>query len=365
MSVLKKKFFALTTVALMSSSFVTQTVHACSRTTFIGADQVVITARSLDWAEDSSPDLWLLPRGMQREGASGPSSAKWTSKYGSVMTSFYNVASIDGMNEKGLVANTLYLAETDYGKSEGKPLISISLWGQYALDNFATVAEAVQALRQEPFRITTRKLPNGEAASGHLALSDPSGDSAILEYIDGKLRIHHGKKFTVMTNSPVYDQQLALNDYWKTVGGLEFLPGTNRASDRFVRASFLLASLPTKIDPNIITAVPSKSFENQALASMTSLIRGVSVPLGISVPNQPNIASTFWRSVANQKSLTYTFDSATSPNVFWVDLKKVDFANDKQPSKLAVAGGMIYSGEVSAQFKPEKLFNWLQGDPVN
>ena len=54
----------------------------------------------------------------------------------------------DGMNEKGLVANILYLAESDYGKPDGsKPPLSISLWGQYALDNFATVAEALDALR--------------------------------------------------------------------------------------------------------------------------------------------------------------------------------------------------------------------------
>lgn len=365
MTTLKSKFVALSTVALISASLVTQTAVACTRATFIGSDQVVITARSLDWADDSSPDLWLLPRGMQREGASGPTSAKWISKYGSVMTSFYNVASIDGMNEKGLVANVLYLAETDYGKSDGKPLVSVGVWGQYVLDHYATVAEAVEALKKEPIRITTHKLPNGAAASGHLAISDPSGDSAIFEYLDGKLHIHHGKQFTVMTNSPTYDQQLALNDYWKTVGGLEFLPGTNRASDRFVRTSFLLSSLPTVVDKNVINAVPGQTFENQALASMTSLIRGVSVPLGISVPNQPNIASTFWRSVSDQKALTYTFDSATSPNVFWVDLKKVDFADKNGPSKLPVAGGMIYAGEVSAKFKPAKLFNWLQGTPVN
>ena len=42
-----------------------------------------------------------------------------------------------------------------------------------------------------------------------------------------------------MTNSPTYNKQLALCEYWKSIGGLSFLPGTNRASDRFARASFL------------------------------------------------------------------------------------------------------------------------------
>jgi choloylglycine hydrolase len=40
-----------------------------------------------------------------------------------------------------------------------------------------------------------------------------------------------------MTNSPTYDQQLALNRYWEQIGGTTMLPGTNRAADRFVRAS--------------------------------------------------------------------------------------------------------------------------------
>ena len=39
---------------------------------------------------------------------------------GSVVCAFYEVGTVDGMNEKGLVANTLYLVESDYGKPDGK-----------------------------------------------------------------------------------------------------------------------------------------------------------------------------------------------------------------------------------------------------
>ena len=42
-------------------------------------------------------------------------------------------------------------------------------------------------------------------------MSDPNGDSAILEYKDGKLNIHHGREHKVMTNSPkATNQQLLL-----------------------------------------------------------------------------------------------------------------------------------------------------------
>lgn len=124
------------------------------------------------------------------------------------------------MNEKGLVANTLYLAESDYGTPvAGRPNLSIGGWAQYVLDSYATVAEAVADLEKQPFTIIAPVLPNGEAGVGHLAISDQSGDSAILEFLGGQLKIHHGRHYTVMTNSPPFDDQLALDAYWREIGG--------------------------------------------------------------------------------------------------------------------------------------------------
>lgn len=71
-----------------------------------------------------------------------------------------------------------------------------------------------------------------------------------------------------MTNSPVFDQQLALDDYWRTIGGTTFLPGTNRAADRFVRASFY------------IDAIPKVKDSREAVAAVFSVIRNCSVPVG-------------------------------------------------------------------------------------
>lgn len=200
--------------------------QSCTRAVYLGSDGVVITGRSMDWAEDMSSNMWVFPRGMERDGTAGPDSPSWVSKYGSVITAGYDVGTADGMNEKGLVANLLYLAESDYGKVDDKPPLSISLWAQYALDNFATVDEAVKKLRVEPFRIIAPSLPNGKPAQLHLSLSDASGDSAIFEYIDGELVIHHGREYQVMTNSRQFSDQLALNAYWQSIGGLTFLPGT-------------------------------------------------------------------------------------------------------------------------------------------
>ena len=311
----------------------------CTRVTYLGPDDLVITARSMDWFEDMQTDLWAFPRGMERDGAAGSRSVRWTSRYGSVIAAGYDIGSTDGLNEAGLAANVLYLVEAEYPKDDGKrPTLCISTWPQYVLDNFATTAETVEALAADPFVLLAPDLPNGKALSLHLAVSDASGDSAVFEYVGGSLRIHHGREYQVMTNSPVYDEQLAINRYWETIGGTVMLPGTNRAADRFARASFY------------IRAIPQTEDRRAALASVLGVIRNASVPLGISTPGQPNISSTLWRTLADHKHRTYFFDSATSPNAFWAPLEDLDLAEGAPVKKLPLAGGETYSGNAAGDF---------------
>lgn len=359
------KAIKLALLTFLATASINQTTEACTRALFVGSNGVVITGRSMDWMEDMHSDLWAFPEGMTRNGEAGPKSITWTSKYGSVIVSGYNAGSADGINIKGLVANMLYLTESNYGKLSGnKPVMSISIWAQYVLDNFATVSEAVDALKQEPFQIIAPILPNGSPAQMHLSISDPDGDSAIFEYINGNLVIHHGKQYVVQTNSPTYDQQLALNTYWQSIGGLTFLPGTNRSADRFARASFLIDAIPKEVAPAYINAVPNGTFINQAVASVLSVIRSVSVPLGITTPGQPNIASTIWRTVSNQKDKIYFFDSSTSPNVFWVPLSDLDLKKGAQVKKLPLTGGKIYSGSAVDHFEEAKPFAFLPANPT-
>ena len=125
------------------------------------------------------------------------------------MTTIYEGAAADGMNEKGLVANLLYLAESKYPRrsaDDKRPTLPNSAWVQYVLDNYATTAEAVEGLRKEEFRIVPIVAPTGEPGTVHFSISDASGDSAIFEFIDGKLTIHHGKQYQVMTNSPTFER---------------------------------------------------------------------------------------------------------------------------------------------------------------
>lgn len=328
------------------------TTEACTRVVYQGKDNTVLTARSMDWKEDTRSNLWIFPRGMKRNGEIGKNPLEWTSKYGSVVASAYDICSTDGMNEKGLVANLLWLAESEYPQWDGKkPGLSIAAWVQYILDNFATVDEAVSYVEKGTFEVVSDMMPDGtRMATLHLSISDADGDNAIFEYIGGELKIHHDKSYQVMTNSPVFDQQLALNDYWKNIGGTTFLPGTNRAADRFVRASFY------------INAIPKVADTRTAVASVFSVIRNTSVPLGITTPNEPNISSTRWRTVSDQKNKVYFFESTIQPNVFWVNLQDVDFSEKAPVKMLDLVSGKTYAGNTANQFVEAKPFKFLGVD---
>ncbi len=110
----------------------------------------------MDWNDlEMETYWWTFPRNMKRDGGVGPGSITWTSKYGSVILSAYDLATSDGLNEAGMAGNLLYLAEADYGdaKTRGKPTISVGGLLQYLLDNFGTVAGAVEAMRPDPVTV--------------------------------------------------------------------------------------------------------------------------------------------------------------------------------------------------------------------
>lgn len=342
---------SILTLSALFLTALTPQVYPCTRVVYKGPDNTVITARSMDWKDEIDANIWIFPKGMKRDGNVGKNSINWTSKYGSVITSAWDIATTDGMNEKGLVANVLWLAESQYpkynpqGSAKG---VTISAWAQYVLDNFATVNEAVNELKKEEFVIVSDYIPGTtKFTTLHLSISDSSGDNAIFEYIGGKLKIHHDPSYTVMTNSPVFDQQLAINKYWQDIPGTIMLPGTNRAADRYTRAAYY------------INAIPQTSDTRTSIASVFSVIRNCSVPFGISSETEPNISSTRWRSVSDQKNLVYYFETVKTPNTFWIDLKKIDFSKNAPVKRLSASKNEVYSGETSQQFVTTKPFTFI------
>lgn len=331
--------------------FITQRSHACSRAVYLGPDSMVITGRTMDWPARAYSNLWIFPRGMERQGGLSDNSVKWKSKYGSIIVSFYDLGGCDGMNEKGLVANALFLNESKYsrGENDNRPILGIALWCQYLLDNFSTVEEAVKVLKADEFQIATGKLPSGKEILAHVAISDPTGNSAILEYIDGHLQIHEGCQYQVMTNSPIYSEQLAnYETNWKDKNGTKELPGTNQSKDRFARASFYINAVKKTSDPE------------EAVAAVFSVMRNVSVPFGISTANKPNLSFTRWRTVFNQKDMVMYFESTKSPYIIWIPFKDVDFSENADVKVLPRAKNEVcYTGNCLKDFVKAEPFKPL------
>ncbi len=127
---------------------------ACTRVLWNDNKLAVVVARTMDWPESTDPILTVFPRGMSRDGgraggalAVAENPAKWTSKYASLVTTIYGIGTADGFNERGLGAHMLYLDATDFGaRDASKPGVQAGLWAQYALDNAATVDEALDML---------------------------------------------------------------------------------------------------------------------------------------------------------------------------------------------------------------------------
>ena len=332
-------------LAVATSGLITlQSARACSRVLWNDNKLAVLVGRTMDWPESTMPMLIVLPRGMARDGSRiGTETAvkenglKWTSKYGSLITTIYGVGTADGLNERGLAAHMLAFKACDFGaRDTSKPGIQSGLWAQYLLDNAATVAEALALMDKIQLVMVEAR---GSKAEVHLAIEDASGDSAIIEYIEGKCVIHHGREYCIMTNDPKYDQQLELlkaQDFSKPSSTMP-LPGNVNPQDRFQRATYFRAMLP---EPKT---------EREGVASVLSIMRNVSVPFGAPYKDY-GIYNTEYRTVTDLTNQRYYFELTTSPSVIWADLEKFNLAPGAHVMELN-PDNVNLAGDVTKKFK--------------
>lgn len=306
----------------------------------------------MDFHKDLMTNLWKQSRGVTRDdGVTGR--LTWTSTYGSVIATAFDIISVDGLNEAGLAGHVLWLAESTFGTPDADRVqLSQAIWLQYFLDNFATVAQAVAWIEQTDVQVVQMQDPTGgKPPAIHLALDDASGDSAIIEYIDGKAKVYHDRSHRVMTNSPTFDQQLELVKSFTGLGGSEPLPGSTEAAARYARATYYAGRLPQ----------PTGQVE--AIAGMFSVIRNAAQPFRVPDPGKPDASQTIWQVVLDLTNKRYVYESTTRPNIVWVDLADLDFTAGTPQLKLdligrlAVQGGI--AGNVSDRFEDEGPMTFL------
>lgn len=334
-----KRLIAMSIASVLSAGLLHDSASACSRI-LSTANGLPVVARTMDLYLPDHAKVVVYPRGISRDGAvPGGNTVHWTSKYGSVTVNSLGVAASDGMNEKGLVANLLYLHGTQYERRDSRPGLGNTMWTQYILDVSATVSEALAEL--ENYQVVSVTAAGREWPL-HISIADASGDSAVIELVNGIRVVHRGKDAAVMTNEPPLDWQLNNLKKYKYFGGTDALPGDIDPASRFVRAASFLKTVPAPETPV------------DALESVYSIIKTVSVPQGArdtssgaeSEDNWP----TLWTTLADSGNRRYFFQSARSPNMFWIDLGKVDFAEGR-PVTFVPGDDVSLSGEVSKQLQ--------------
>lgn len=325
----------LSTAALLVT---THEAPACSLAFVNNRKIAKIVTRSMDLpvALPERPKFVVFPAGTPRDSQRsqlpgikarlegiGPDTIRWTARYGSAGIVSFEGATTDGLNEKGLAAHVLVLDESQLEPPDNRSVLPDTHWVQYVLDNFATVTEVVEAHRAGKFRLAaawSTDLGYSKHLPTHLAVQDASGDSAIIEYVKGRLVIHHGPQYRIMTNDPSYDEMIELMKQYAPFGGTKPLPGDETPPARFLRLADYARYLP---DPKNYT---------EAVAGALSLLRIAQVPFRdpARVPDRSfwGGVQTNWVSAADVTNRIYYVNSSTVPSLFWLDLRKVNLKAD-------------------------------------
>ncbi|WP_163337882.1 linear amide C-N hydrolase [Desulfopila sp. IMCC35008] len=162
-------------------------------------------------------------------------SLSWVSKYGSATFNLFGREfPMGGMNEAGLVVESMMLDETQYPPKDSRPEIMASQWIQYQLDNFSKVEDVISS--GSKMRIQASK-----DSKLHFFICERSGICATIEFIEGELIYHTNERLPVktLTNS-TYTESLS---YWRK-GELP-QSDKNKSIERFNRT----ANLVNEYDP--------------------------------------------------------------------------------------------------------------------
>ena len=343
---MKNKLFTIMLAGVLAAIFVCGEARPCSRVVFQGRDSLVVVGRTLDWKTPIPTNLYVYPRGVEKQAMPEGNTYHWRSKYGSVVAVSYDGGVTEGMNECGLVMNALFCKGSRYRTSpDGKlPAMSLAMLISYFLDNFASVDEVAAWLAANEFAIYGQNFDKGTEAALHWAVTDRTGKTLVMEFQNGQLDTYVSEEYRVLTNDPPFMQILAIDKYWRQVGGANMLPGTVRSPDRFVRASFFIDSVPKDVD------------NRRAAAEVLSVLGNVSVPLGYELEDAPNLSSTQWRSVADAKGLLYYFGFTTQFSTFWIDLGSLNLKVGAPILKLDTSAETSLSGCVNGVLKKSSGF---------
>lgn len=283
---------------------------ACTWFRFFNDQKHCFIGRTMEWPNDLHGEIALVPR---NHGFGG-----FRAKYGFVGISHSGLFS-DGMNEEGLTVSALWLSESKYpGKSpEALPITDLL---PLVLGNARTVDEALALIKERVFYTSAAALTSGLDITIHHAITDPTGRSVVVEFLDGKLQVFENT-IGVLTNDPNYTEQLAI---WSKYDPAKFNEDTFESFNyspegRFCRMAAFNAT-QAKV-PDDLSAV------NRAW----SMINSVDLPQGILywrwVSDHPQFTS--YAVVGDLANRLYYFRTYVNYDIRKIDLSKINFETAK------------------------------------
>ncbi len=342
-----KKFLKTILAIAISVSIAPMITNACTSFIIKTQDGNPIYGRTMEWgAFDLKSDLVLVPRKLSftSELGQGKQGMSWKNKFGFVAINAVKKPFVtDGMNETGLTLGALYFPGfAKYQKlkigTEHLSINNVDL-SAYILGQFETVKEIKKALPK--IRVIHNKEIDkvfGAPSPLHLTVTDKTGASIVIEYLDGMLEIHDNK-VGVMTNSPDYQWHiLNLRNYpqLKAFGnpsdqqiqgvslapfgagsGMLGLPGDVTPVSRFVRA---VAFTQTLITPKNIEA---------GINEAARILNNFDIPRGLVREGKSvddfHLNFTQWSTIGDIKNKRYYWWTEHNRRMRMVDLNKLNF----------------------------------------
>lgn len=190
----------------------TISVEACTGIRLQSADGGIVYGRSMEWgAFDLNTRVDIIPRGYKFTGLTpdGLNGKKWIAKYGVVGLDMLSKDWIaDGMNEKGLAVGLFYhpgfAVYPKYEKSKDSNSITAVDVASYILTQFATIDEVRRGMSEVMVVPVLEKAIGNIPVEAHWFVTSPDGESIVIEFTDGKMKIHDNP-LGVLTNAPNYD----------------------------------------------------------------------------------------------------------------------------------------------------------------
>lgn len=301
----------------------------CTSLTFESENNQYFLARTMDFGFELSGKPVAIPRNYTWTRQLGGTE---TVRYGFIGTGrkLADYVFADGVNEKGLaIAELYYPNEASY---QPKPIEDKLNLAPHEL--ILWILGEISSIEELRRRISEVALINEEVSllglvpPLHFILTDPSGETVVLETNDQLLTIK-SNPMGVMTNSPELEWHLKnLNNYlgiqptnfaakkyngqsvspFGQGSGTFGLPGGYTSPERFVRTTYL-RSLTEK-----------GTSTNEAVNNIFQILNNVTIPKGVNIKDDGSVDYTQYRAVFNSSQQTYYFNPYHTQEVFFLQL---------------------------------------------